>query len=70
MSLSSTKARLAALTRDIELRWDETRTFWRDAKSDQFDKHYMSELSAEMARAVEAIDALDRLITQVRHDCE
>ncbi len=70
MSLSSTKARLAALTRDIELRWDETRTCWRDAKSDQFDKHYMIELSAEVARAVEAINALDRLITEVRHDCE
>lgn len=70
MSLSSTKARLVALTRDVELRWDETRTYWRDAKGDQFDQHYMIELSAEMARAVEAIDALDTLITQVRHDCE
>ena len=70
MSLTSTKARLVALTREIELRWDETRTYWRDAKGDEFDRRYMTELSAEVAHAVEAIDALDKLITQVRHDCE
>ena len=70
MSLNSTKARLAGLTREVELRWDETRQFWKDSKGDEFEHRFMAELSAEVASAVAAIENLDKLISKARSDCE
>jgi len=70
MSLSGNKGRLVGLTREITLRWDETKVHWRDAKSDEFDRHFMQELNANVSRAVLIVEKLDELLKKVRSDCE
>jgi hypothetical protein len=70
MNLSGNKGRLVGLTRDITLRWAETKNFWRDAKSDEFERRYMAELAASVNRTVLIVDKLDELLKKVRSDCE
>jgi hypothetical protein len=70
MNLSGNKGRLTGLTREITLRWTETREHWRDAKSDEFDRRYMAELSASVNRTVLIVEKLDEVLKKVRSDCE
>jgi hypothetical protein len=70
MNLNSNKSRLTALTRDILLRWQETKRYWPDAKSQEFEYRHMNELSAQVDRAGLILDKLEALLKKVRSDCE
>jgi hypothetical protein len=68
--MSGNGTRLAALTQELSNRWRDTQEYWRDAKSEDFEKHYMQELMATVAQAVTIIDQLDRLLIKIKKDCE
>jgi hypothetical protein len=70
MNLSGNKGRLIGLTRELSLQWDETKNFWRDAKSDEFERKYMLELSAHVNRATVVLEQLEELLKKVRSECE
>lgn len=70
MNLSGNKSRLVGLTRDIMLRWSETKNYWRDARSEEFDRRFMAELDASVNRTVLIVDKLEELLKKVRSDCE
>ena len=70
MSLNANRVRLEMLTRDLLVRWDETKTCWRDARSQEFDRRYMQELRARVDKTSAMIDKLGELLTKVRNDCE
>jgi hypothetical protein len=70
MSLSGNKSRLMGLTREISVQWAETRNHWRDAKSEEFERRFMTELSYHVNRTVNVVEQLDELLRKVRSDCE
>ena len=70
MNISGNKGRLIGLTRDLLLQWDETKNFWRDAKSDEFERQFIVELSANVNRATMVLEQLEELLKKVRNDCE
>jgi len=70
MSLSANRGRVQALTKELALKWAETKNYWRDAKSQEFEHRYIQELLIHVDRAVAVIEKLDELLTKVRNDCE
>jgi hypothetical protein len=70
MNLGGDKSRLTALTRDILLRWAETKEHWHDARSEEFDRRFMAELGANVNRTVLIVEKLDEVLKKVRNDCE
>ena len=70
MSVVASRTRLAAITREVALQWEETRNYWRDAKGEEFEKRYMEELLARVDKTVRVIEKLDQLLTKVRSECE
>jgi hypothetical protein len=70
MNLSGSKNRLAALTKELSNRWQDTKNHWRDAKSQEFEKRYMSELFANVEKTITVMDKLNELLIKVRKDCE
>ena len=70
MSLSASKGRLVTVTRELCLKWDQTKEYWKDAKSLEFEQKYVAELEAAVDKAVTIIEQLDKLVTKVRSDCE
>jgi len=70
MNLSGNKSRLVGLTRELILEWDETKTHWRDLKSAEFERQYLTELSANVNRAVLVLDQLEELLKKTRSECE
>lgn len=70
MSLSASRSRLNALTRELSVRWQETREAWTDAKRAEFERQYLDALFSAVDRAGSALEQLDELVTQARRDCE
>jgi hypothetical protein len=70
MSLSGNRSRLAATSRELWARWDETRAHWRDEKSGEFQRRYLEELMIRVEKTVTVIEKLDELLARVRKDCE
>jgi len=70
MNLSGNKGRLTGLTRELMFAWDDTKNHWRDAKSEEFERKYVQELSAHVNRATLVLEQLEELLKRVRSDCE
>jgi hypothetical protein len=70
MSLNANKSRLTALTKNLSLRWAETKNHWRDAKSEEFDQRFMQELFPRVNRATAALEKLEELLNKIRKECE
>jgi hypothetical protein len=70
MSVRGQRTRLMAITKELALRWEETKNYWRDAKCDEFERRYMQELMARMEKTVVVMSKLDELLDKVRNDCE
>jgi hypothetical protein len=70
MSAGTSKARLAALTKNLLVKWEHTKESWPDAKSQEFEREYIVELRAGVDKAINVIEQLDKLVSKVRSDCE
>ena len=70
MSLSGNRSRLVAITKELSLKWDETKNYWKDDKSREFEQRYLQELLAHSDRAVTVIEKLDEILNRIRRDCE
>jgi hypothetical protein len=63
-------ARIGGLTKELRVQWLETKHYWKDAKSLEFEHKYMEELFASVDRTVTVIEELDKLLTKIKSDCE
>jgi hypothetical protein len=70
MSLSGSRSRLAAISKELSLRWHETRNYWKDSKSHEFEQRYLDDLLARVDKTVTVVEKLDELLGKVRKDCE
>ena len=70
MNLSGTKNRLTALTKELAVQWDETKNHWWDAKTQEFERRYISELFVNVDRTVTALEQLNEILNTVSKDCE
>jgi hypothetical protein len=68
--MKASGSRLAGITNELRVQWQDTKSYWKDAKSQEFERRYMEELLASVDRAVTVIEQLDKLITKIRTDCE
>lgn len=70
MSISPNGKALASATKELLLRWEETKRSWQDAKAGEFERKYLTELQGSIDRAVPIFDELDKLVSRVRSECE
>lgn len=70
MSLHGSRGRIAHLSKDLVSRWNETRSYWRDAKAQQFEDEYIKELTSSVNSAITAMEKLDLLLNRIHTDCE
>ncbi len=68
--MSAGGARLGAVTKELWVQWQQTKESWQDAKAEEFERRFLSELFSSVDRTVNVIDQLDKLMAKVKHDCE
>ncbi len=70
MSTQGSASNLALATRMLNLEWEKTKTYWRDAKSQEFEHRYLEDLPGLVAAAISAMEEVELLLNKVRSDCE
>jgi hypothetical protein len=70
MSLRGNANQLASLTKELQAKWHDTKTYWKDTKSAEFQRTYLDELQGTVDATVVVIEQLDKLLTKIRSDCE
>ena len=70
MSMAANKARLDGLTRELSAQWSQTKAYWRDAKSQEFEQRFMDELLADVNRTLTSLQELEKIIIKVKNDCD
>jgi len=70
MSMRACSARLTAAARELSNRWQETTYYWKDAKADEFERHYLKELQSAVERTAVIMEQLDKVLTNIKKDCE
>ena len=68
--MKASSNRLSAITKELRAQWQDTKNYWKDAKSQEFEHKYMEQLLASVDRTVTVIEQLDKLISKIRTDCE
>lgn len=62
--------RLMALTKELFREWEQTRQFWNDDKSREFEERFINELMAGARQATNSIEILEQVLNKVRSECE
>jgi thymidylate synthase len=68
--MNANGTRLSAITKELWNQWLQTREYWQDAKSEEFQRRYLEELVASVDKAVTVVEQLDKLVNKIRKDCE
>ena len=68
--MRGSSARLTGITKELRAQWQDTKSYWKDDKSREFERKYLEELFASVDRAVTVMEQLDKLLTKIRQDCE
>lgn len=68
--MSGSQNRLAGLTNDLRAEWEQTKHYWNDAKSREFEQRFLSELLPAVNQTISTIESLERVIAKLRNDCE
>jgi hypothetical protein len=68
--MNSSGTRLNGLTRELWGQWQQTKEFWKDSKSSEFEHKYLEDLVANVDKTVMVIEQLDKLINKIKRDCE
>lgn len=70
MSTKTTASNLAQLLRDLTVEWQDTRMYWRDAKSAEFEHKYLEKLPGYVSHARNVMEEIDVLLSKLKNDCE
>jgi hypothetical protein len=70
MSTTGSDNNLAQAFKDLSIKWQETKYFWNDVKSREFEQRFLDALPEQIARATNVIGEIEVLLRKVRHDCE
>lgn len=68
--MTGAQNRLTQLTRELLTAWGETKQHWRDDKASEFERRFITELTSGVNVASTNIESLERILNQIRADCE
>jgi hypothetical protein len=68
--MSASQNRLAGLTNNLRAEWEQTKHYWNDAKSREFEQRFLTELISGVNQTINHIESLERVLAKIRADCE
>jgi len=68
--MSASQNRLAGLTNSLRADWEQTKQYWNDAKSREFEQRFLVELFSGVNQTLNHIESLERVLAKIRQDCE
>ena len=69
MSSEGIENSLHEAMKNLLIEWQNTRTYWRDVKCQEFEQKYLEPLPHQVARATLVIAEINALLRKARNDC-
>ena len=69
MNFQTGKQQLLDSSKQIKNNWGKVREIWQDEKADQFYKTYIQQLERQLKAAMDSIDEIDDLFSEIQRDC-
>ncbi|HSJ01589.1 MAG: hypothetical protein ACAI34_18580 [Verrucomicrobium sp.] len=70
MSSRVSASNLSQALRELVVEWQQTKSYWRDVKSMEFERNYLEKLPGMVTQSRNVMEELDNLLRKVRNDCE
>jgi hypothetical protein len=70
MSTKAAASNLGQVLKDYIIQWQDTRTYWRDAKSAEFEHKYLEKLPGYVQITRNVMEEMDTLLSKLKRDCE
>jgi uncharacterized protein YukE len=68
--MSASQNRLMSLTNNLRAEWEQTKSYWNDAKSREFEERFLQKLIPAVNQAISNIESLERTLQKIHADCE
>lgn len=68
--MTGSSNRLMSLTKELVRDWEQTKQFWNDDKSREFEKLFINELVTGAGQATNSMEILEQVLNKVRSECE
>jgi len=68
--MTGSQNHLVALTKELAAEWANTKQYWNDAKSAEFEKRFLDELFTGVNQAANNIETLERVLKRIHDDCD
>lgn len=62
--------KMARALKDLQIRWDEARTHWKDDVGESFEERYLKMWERDFRSTAGQLDTMSVYLQQVRRDCE
>jgi hypothetical protein len=70
MSTKAAASNLGQILKDYIIQWQDTRNYWRDAKSAEFEHKYLEKLPGYVQITRNVMEEMDTLLSKLKRDCE
>ena len=70
MGVYEGRGQLGKSMKELMNAWMETRSSWKDANADRFEKKHLVPIEMDLRQAVSAMDVMSQLISAIKRDCE
>lgn len=70
MSSQGSESNLVQAAKVLSSEWQQTKSYWRDAKSLEFEKRFLEDLPGHVGRAAMAMEEINTMLKKIRRDCE
>ena len=70
MSLMESKGALSKAAKDLFARWNDVKSIWSDAQSNEFEKTYIAQIEQDVRSALSAMDRMNQVLQKIENDCE
>ena len=69
MSMGMSRARVTAAMKQLRVQWDLVKAKWDDPVSAEFEKKFLQTLEPKVRAAATAMEKMEGVLAQARHDC-
>ena len=68
--LATSAGRLNKSLADLKEKWSETKEYWNDSSTREFQEEHLQPLTPQIQLAIAAINRLAEVLVKVERDCE
>ncbi|UCD75886.1 MAG: hypothetical protein JSV91_02995 [Phycisphaerales bacterium] len=69
MSVRASRTKLLGMMKDLQVKWEATKSDWNDPMSRELEKNHLAPLERKMRAAVTAMEQMSEILAKAQREC-